>query len=400
MDASTLVDTHDSSSPHQLHELDQPNTGFQPNFDFPYPRKLKTENVSYWESATNPMFDVAPISTYTPLETYIPSTPEGQTYLNLSSFSALPPLYFPPDDQYGYSNFYTKMEDDCMRNYDEGIGSSSCSVSPQLSPSPVEALSQRTTPQSGADTMTYGDSGFVEEMPQMTQMTPVLSPMTHHPEQQPRQQQCVMCGTVKNGQWMLDNSGNFLCTSCYSNKRYSPRDMVEDMGKAKKKSSTASRRTHQKCTNCQTDNTSLWRRNLKGDFVCNACGLYEKLHKRPRPENMRKDTIQTRKRRPRNSDGKKKSESAAERATVLSNVATSSPLPHISSPSTLSPYPHGGHMGLMNLPPMRNEMFYNFPPHNVQYQISYSDETPSYTYEPPTIHPLPNKTEDNEHQET
>lgn len=38
-----------------------------------------------------------------------------------------------------------------------------------------------------------------------------------------------------------------------------------------------------------------------GDMVCNACGLYFKLHGVARPTAMRRDTIHTRRRRPRDS---------------------------------------------------------------------------------------------------
>ncbi|MPC74491.1 Endothelial transcription factor GATA-2 [Portunus trituberculatus] len=52
------------------------------------------------------------------------------------------------------------------------------------------------------------------------------------------------------------------------------------------------RRSSQICTNCHTTVTSLWRRNSQGDPVCNACGLYFKLHNVNRPITMKKESIQ------------------------------------------------------------------------------------------------------------
>jgi len=50
------------------------------------------------------------------------------------------------------------------------------------------------------------------------------------------------------------------------------------------------------CTNCGTTKTSLWRRNLIGSPVCNACGLYYRLHKVDRPVQWRRDNLRTRRR--------------------------------------------------------------------------------------------------------
>lgn len=55
----------------------------------------------------------------------------------------------------------------------------------------------------------------------------------------------------------------------------------------------------QMCINCQATTTTLWRRNPEGKLVCNACGLYQKLHGIPRPITMKKDRIQTRNTKPR-----------------------------------------------------------------------------------------------------
>ncbi|KAI9006568.1 hypothetical protein CLU79DRAFT_780035 [Phycomyces nitens] len=50
------------------------------------------------------------------------------------------------------------------------------------------------------------------------------------------------------------------------------------------------------CVNCQQTQTPLWRKNERGEPLCNACGLYAKLHQRDRPVEMRKTTIQRRRR--------------------------------------------------------------------------------------------------------
>ena len=45
-----------------------------------------------------------------------------------------------------------------------------------------------------------------------------------------------------------------------------------------KKTPSVKNRTGLTCTNCKTTTTTLWRRNNAGEPVCNACGLYFKLH--------------------------------------------------------------------------------------------------------------------------
>ena len=56
-------------------------------------------------------------------------------------------------------------------------------------------------------------------------------------------------------------------------------------------------RSGNQCANCCTTDTTLWRRNASGESVCNACGLYYKLHGVNRPMTLKKDGIQTRKRK-------------------------------------------------------------------------------------------------------
>ncbi|KAI8348839.1 hypothetical protein EDC96DRAFT_448700, partial [Choanephora cucurbitarum] len=57
-----------------------------------------------------------------------------------------------------------------------------------------------------------------------------------------------------------------------------------------------SRHTALICANCRTTTTPLWRRDGAGNTICNACGLYYKLHNVHRPVSMKRSVIKRRKR--------------------------------------------------------------------------------------------------------
>lgn len=87
------------------------------------------------------------------------------------------------------------------------------------------------------------------------------------------------------------------------------------------------------CTNCFTQTTPLWRRNPEGHPLCNACGLFLKLHGVVRPLSLKTDVI---KKRNRGSGQTLPVGSAATRASKKSSRKNSMAQTPVTTPNAMS----------------------------------------------------------------
>ena len=118
---------------------------------------------------------------------------------------------------------------------------------------------------------------------------------------------CANCGVNSSSQWRRNHAGLNVCNACglyYSRYKVGDRVLLQGRGQslrgcqkqaASSPSSSSAPATverssssgappggsssQQRCSNCGTGVTTMWRRNAEGEPVCNACGLYYKLHK-------------------------------------------------------------------------------------------------------------------------
>lgn len=103
------------------------------------------------------------------------------------------------------------------------------------------------------------------------------------------------------------------------------------------------------CTNCYTQTTPLWRRNPEGQPLCNACGLFLKLHGVVRPLSLKTDVIKKRNRGSGNSmpvgsaaTRSKKTVSSRKNSVQQTPATTPNSGNALSDPNSASPTSHHG----------------------------------------------------------
>ncbi|KAI3607043.1 siderophore biosynthesis regulatory protein [Moniliophthora roreri] len=114
--------------------------------------------------------------------------------------------------------------------------------------------------------------------------------------------ECSNCGATHTPLWRRGLNDELNCNACglycKLHKRPRPKTMRNSHGEGR--SQTAPRQETvdvvAQCYNCHTTATPLWRKDDEGKTVCNACGLYYKLHGSARPISMKSDVIRKRSR--------------------------------------------------------------------------------------------------------
>lgn len=150
--------------------------------------------------------------------------------------------------------------------------------------------------------------------------------------------ECSNCGATHTPLWRRGLNDELNCNACglycKLHKRPRPKSMRNSHGEGRAQTTPRQEAVDvmAQCYNCHTTATPLWRKDDEGKTVCNACGLYYKLHGSPRPISMKSDVIRKRSRH----DARRIGNAAPETPSASPGASRrSSPVPETSP--TLAP---------------------------------------------------------------
>ncbi|KAF8993676.1 hypothetical protein BDQ17DRAFT_1401548 [Cyathus striatus] len=103
-------------------------------------------------------------------------------------------------------------------------------------------------------------------------------------------------GVQQGGKKPMSSTGNSPISAEGRSSTSTPENITEGGQGTGKAGSEEAEQPPTLCTNCQTTNTPLWRRDPEGQPLCNACGLFYKLHGVVRPLSLKTDVIKKRNR--------------------------------------------------------------------------------------------------------
>ncbi|KAJ6626070.1 hypothetical protein B0H10DRAFT_2211585 [Mycena sp. CBHHK59/15] len=143
--------------------------------------------------------------------------------------------------------------------------------------------------------------------------------------------ECSNCGATHTPLWRRGLNDELNCNACglycKLHKRPRPKTMRSTAGNGEGRGQSVRAEAVDvmaQCYNCHTTATPLWRKDDEGKTVCNACGLYYKLHGSARPISMKSDVIRKRSRH----DARRGGASVSETPTASPGVSRrASPAP-------------------------------------------------------------------------